>query len=1533
MPDPSPLDVSREALRLARARAAADARELEIANRTAAELAARLGPDHAEARAAEHARARAERTLAEARRGERAAISDLRDRAGELVAADPTSLIGRLESDYPVAFFPVRLETQFVRDQTPPEIWIRVYPDEILAHLHTPELSAAEIEAGQAYWREGWQPAEAAAAWGRLVDLLSAARAAWVARTTEPSNLASRPAGTPAFPELSPRATDSWRPAEARLLPDRWIVLGYRDGAEVLRGVGGPIVEPLALALAPPEPGEGAAEPPLDISGDGLEIDTESAWTMDFDRAIAAGMGLKLPLSPENLARGFDRLLVFGVKSTLAPEVAAAAVGALLDDHHYSRGWAFVPQGTATNNTGDQPAGFPPADPGGTVSFRVEQGESLATPEGDGVRFTRALGLPASIVAHVAGADRREQVLAGAMNDALWPVTWGYFLEQMMAPVAGPAAVAETRRHFVQHVRGRGPYPAFRIGGVPYGLLPVTALSQWAPSPGGSGLDRELPPILRTLRPIWAGAVPEVPRTDRSTDPDADLMATLGLDASTREVRVRQVTGADFQLNLFGLFGVEVASWNATQQQVAQAVLSALGHPEWRPRILSMTFADAAPRFRMPLVARAPLSETDGLPFDYIAWIGGGPFGPLMRRLLPPGAAPPSALLYHMLRHAALIEYGRLMADILVRAGQADAAEREEPELVRVVAGSETRRTVWDRMAQPLPGVTGMVPLADALLAPPESRPSSLADEHAQVDAYRRALGALAGVPTAELQRLFTETLDVSAHRLDAWITSLAGKRLEAMRERKSIGLHVGAYGWVEELRPASQSQRRRVARPGGPTFEVQTASGGFIHGPSMNHAATAAILRNAYQSRTGADRRRYAVDLSSARVRRARWLLDGVRTGQPLGALLGYQLERGLHEGHPGFDLDKYIEPLRRRFPLVADKGGPSGEPVDQIAARDVVDGLALRAAWTAGTFALGPGGLEVAPGDRPAVEAELRRLDETVDAVADLLLAESVHQVTVGSLSGAASTLDALAHGGVRPPDPAIAELPRGGTTLTHRVAVVLGDPPVADGPWAGVPPTPRARMEPRLDRWVGHLLGDPRTVRCRVSLRAPTAADPTGRREVTVRLTDLGLRPLDVLALATLATSESGTDELDRRVAFAGMADAVDESDVRVVYERAANWSRETVRTFPEIFELARAVAAVVGGARPLRPEDLQSPEAPAAPAADDTDVRARAEQARTALDAARTALDQALAQAQGGAADLGALRTALARASHFGATGAVPHTRRSSGDAPRAALLAQAESVAADLADRAARAADAAGPDAIAREIFGRDFVLLPEFVPPQPPELGQALAAGADLGATARDVLRWLQQAARVRPALHAWRRLWLYAEALGHSSPGHALAQLPHVAGEPWVGLPFASPDARPPSGRLSLVMHRPAAPSVSEAWAGLLIDEWPELVPGASETTGLAFHYDDPGAEAPHAVLLAVPPAGAAHWDFATLVEILRDTLDLAKMRGVDGELLGALGQLLPAVYLSANVKDETVSTNFNDLLITDPLSVVLDG
>ena len=61
-----------------------------------------------------------------------------------------------------------------------------------------------------------------------------------------------------------------------------------------------------------------------------------------------------------------------------------------------------------------------------------------------------------------------------------------------------------------------------------------------------------------------------------------------------------------------------------------------------------------------------------------------------------------------------------------------------------------------------------------------------------------------------------------------------------------------------------------------------------------------AAVLRNGYISNASpANRQTMAVNLTSERVRLGLSLLEGIRGGQSLGALLGYQFERGLHDRH----------------------------------------------------------------------------------------------------------------------------------------------------------------------------------------------------------------------------------------------------------------------------------------------------------------------------------------------------------------------------------------------------------------------------------------------------------------------------------------------------------------------------------------------------------------------------------------------------------------------------------------------------------
>jgi hypothetical protein len=1527
------------------ARAAVAQRAAEDRLRALARAAAPADADELRAARAAAKKASADRVNAAQRlRAETAVLG--KDLVNH-VDITPDAEIARLGADLPVVLLPVRLETRFAGS----ELLLRVYPDDIFGEAHEPELTDKEVTDGEAFWDAAWPGEDAErAAWKSLVDAAGAPRAAWIAQALTPTNIGGRPAGAPLFPAPARHAASWTRAATARLLPDRWLVLCYRNGLETHRKSGAPIIEPLALTIAPTT--DASDRSPL--TTDGLQIDDSVRWTIDFDDADKIGMGLRIDLSEDDRSLGFDRILVFGVKSSLTPERSAGELEDLFAQHRFDRGVAMVPQGTATNNSAAGPTAYPPADPDASTSFHVERQALTVNASQDGGRLMAALGLPLSSAGHMEGADRDSDGPEAAMARALWPVTLGYFLEQMMAPVFSDAAIDATQRFFVGYVRGRGPLPAFRIGNTPYGVLPVAALAPWQPAGNPDPLERELPGALRTLRPLWMEKIADVPRIGKSNDPDADLLAVLGMDASTREVRVRYVIGQDVQWNLFGMlgYGDSWREWLAIGQQLAAQLFALLGHPEWSPRIAGLNFGNSWP-FGSPLVAEDPLSERDALAPNYIDWIAKASVPALNAEALPGGAAAPSALLYKLLRHAALLEYHEAAFKLRLHYGRLSEKDRRETELVGI-QGTKSSPTRLERLGEPLPQVSGSYPLHYFLENPSNASMLRGLLPGGTVLDMRDALKVLASQPTAELHRLFGETLDVASHRLDAWVTALATKRLAEMRTRRAGGCHLGAFGWLEDLRPRPAGSA--VKLPGGGVAYRQPGNGGYIHAPSMMHATTAAVLRNGYLSRSGPGQTPYAVDLSSARVRLGRFLLDAVREGQPIGAVLGYLVERGLHERGQ----DKFIAPFREIYPLVPKKkndASDTSEPAEQIPVRNVVDGLAL---WRAYQKGAGVGGIPWGSQGLPAVgasaelENELKALDAAADSVSDLLLAESVYQLVKGSPSVASATLDAMAQGTVRPPDPEVAMQPRRGTPVTHRVAIVLGDgaAPLPAG-WRAAPGL-RALAEPNLDAWLGTLFGDPAQVVCNVQI-GPAGAPPGN---TPVKLSELGLRPVDVLALARSpaqkdpAARSAAASELDRRIqdkAYDTLGVAT-EVETRITYELPAAADRAATRSFGDILELARAVISVLAKSRPLAPADLVAEDGGAQEHPADLQPNGAIARATATYNALRDFLANEFGPALASAAaapespefDLAALRNKLRSAALAGVSKAYPLTSRGNTLRARRDLVAQATSVKEEFVRRLAKAKgvldDAtlpahAGHDAYriraaadaVSALLGADAVFLPAFTPAAPDELGNALgqvSQPAFIAATgaerARAVRRFEMVSSRVRPALDAWRRVELLATALGRAAAPRAVAQLPYEENARWVALPFAIETDRPKAGRTSILLHRAAAPAATGSWSGLLLDAWTELIPLPKEQTGVAFHYDDSGAEAPQTILVAVPPVPAEQWDLAALVATLNETLDLAKVRAVDSELLGKLGQVLPAIYLADATDDVTVRTSF---------------
>jgi hypothetical protein len=97
--------------------------------------------------------------------------------------------------------------------------------------------------------------------------------------------------------------------------------------------------------------------------------------------------------------------------------------------------------------------------------------------------------------------------------------------------------------------------------------------------------------------------------------------------------------------------------------------------------------------------------------------------------------------------------------------------------------------------------------------------------------------------------------------------------------------------------------------------------------------------------------------------------------------------------------------------------------------------------------------------------------------------------------------------------------------------------------------------------------------------------------------------------------------------------------------------------------------------------------------------------------------------------------------------------------------------------------------------------------------------------------------------------------------------------------------LPFAGDKL--PTGRVSLVAHLPAGfLDPAGTLAGLLIEQYTEVLPAPVKTAGLAFHYDQPNASPPQVIVLAVPPRAGEPWTQETLEATVCETLELAKAR-----------------------------------------------
>lgn len=855
------------------------------------------------------------------------------------------------------------------------------------------------------------------------------------------------------------------------------------------------------------------------------------------------------------------------------------------------------------------------------------------------------------------------------------------------------------REHFVEYVRARGPLPALRVGDQPYGVLPTTTLANehWeflslaSGSSETGGSDDSFTPqrypkkdvlgdlvtAVRALQLVWTDSSADVTVLDDVADginAIEDLLDLLSLDATSVGYRTRLQVGRDVLLNA----AANDAQLTSAIQSKLDVVEQSTGSDHlknasgWQnppsPRVATtLLWGDESPLIE-PLVGEE-LSE-------FLDLLLSSPFGALSATQLGPAIREvegqvfedarerfdllkrePASLLEALLYYATLQEYGS------ARARLGDQYEDGSPDIDHLFSGN-----VWHLLPEPETYSyveEGIVERMNDLILPKLAEHPALGPEDTYAEALDRArdLDAESPAISPQLQshteslsylkerdfdpetaeRLLTETLDLASHRLDAWATSIATRRLDDVRthqaETGDPGIYVGGWGYVTDVKKTDDPD-----------------SDGYLHAPSISHATTGAVLRNGSLAFEDGRAELLDLNLSPERVGRAMDVIEAIRAGHDLGTLLGYRFERQLREAENPPDLDQYVPEFRALAPPVAGKQDETddGETPSEAGKRDVVDGLALYRQWKDETI---PWGTSVdnsrpsrtlpdkesdgSPDDDPTDDTEaytaiyfvLRELDETITAVKDLLTAESVHQLLQGRSMRTGASLDALARGEA-PPEIDVVETPRSGTGVTHRMLVLFGDAnPDAPATWPTNDRQVRADAEPNLDSWVAELLPDPSNVACACTYEVVSDDDDDPSFEsggYGITLADLDLSPLDLLSIV-----EGGTDaqrsELEQRVLYAVARehDLPDGATIELTFKPVTEWEHSAAEldgldsldglvSFGEVLAAVDPLSDLVSTGRAADARDLRTPASAGEPNYDATALRTRANLVVNALD---------------------------------------------------------------------------------------------------------------------------------------------------------------------------------------------------------------------------------------------------------------------------------------------------------------------------
>lgn len=1380
-------------------------------------------------------------------------------------------------------------------------------------------------------------------------------------------NIPFNPNLTFPVPKMRTKAWD--RAGITSVMPDRFVVATKRGNDWIHVVVGNPVSEELNVGI---DPNSNEAEGYYHNSDGELVIPEKLRWMFDFEEAVKDGMAVRIPIKEEDLKEGFSLVMVFGMRThnghpkNNRPVEGQKLLNQLLENHLYSDGGLeYLPVGTATNNTDTVKSPYTTLDDDydglfelfvnknpqhGDLEYSNENELSIT----DGQYFRDALGIPSDIAELIRNHQKQDIAESKAMSRLLHDATLDNYMKLLLDHLLSKNEMSGVISFMMQNVSSVGNLPSFRIDKQPYGILPISLHGKmYLTEPPQKGtyqsflhkLSLFLEATRKILEDQMLGKVNTINSEEYKNDPQQVFMEMLGLNSHSKQFLYRYGYHRPYDFIYNPEIERGIASYLSTQYH---DLLEGLGHTTAETKIEA-------------------IRNTHGYHTYYFG--GQNIFG-------------------NLVQHP---DYGRgKLVDFLDYPAEWDASQRETHAIQNYWHFPRNYIGYLLQLSRIIDNNNGLFAIGKESTI--DSKINTLLFELVRIslsknkfeDRLPREAAALmvANLEVPVLERLLSGHLDICSHRIDAWLSGLAYNQLRELRKENQSGIFIGAYGFVENLSPAGEKEPAADLPCGlepktGRKVDISPSNQGFIHGPTLNHAVTAAVLRagfNLQETREDDSNNVFAINLNSSRVRKALHLLEGVANGQQLGAILGYQFERALHEGYKKdngehLEMDDVIYRLRKAFPTYSDNlidKTAAGVQDEALKAMNVVDGLELidhmeeyrldknksfsdsliQQTGALVSFPVYPFGLEnILPSlslnegaptvaiNRQKIVAIIKEIDnmaDALDAMSDLITAEGVYQLVRGNHTRASAILSAMGEGRI-PTDPEIIRNLREGNMVMQRVMLAM-EPGGDSIPWT-IDESPRSLAEPALNKWLASQLDDPRDIEWKAVF---------GDNVYYFKLNDLGLQPIDIISI--INNEEDGLAELELRAARAAHLHGANPQETITIdfYKSSGPGKSSLGEQLAIIQQLGKAVAnARVADARDFRLPEDQENFGQAAPAIDTNELFERL----TNVVNRYRVLSNGLSQFTPGATLTGAQFSSAINycieLANCGFKGYFPDVTQELESSSLIAKLLSAKGViekqlkrAEELLSELDWELDQAKWLSTAQEIgellFGAGFKILPRLSISDADDLKGRMESAYN-GGILRNISpegleSWLNDVSMVRKNLAPVDTLRMLTEVCRGQKIEFSVAQLPHIPNndgstdEYWLGAPFPT-DWKPECDKLSLVVfgHSNLGPEI----CGLVFDEWTEIIPIETQTSGIAFHYNQPDARPPQALLLAVPPKLTDDWSLDVLGHIVEEAYKLAKIRAIEPDHFynSLLAQFLPATTLmAAEIKIGETTHTFSD-------------